>query len=156
MWEVVLDCECAAKLKEITLHEWNFKRRVSVRTGAWETESNIFCDPTGWKYRHCQLSTTTSLCSILFVWRNDRRFHVLSSNATQNNRYRHFPTYFVIFSQSKLSCEWCVGKSTDGAPSMTDKHSDCSSYQGKSTKHRNAVHDSSRSYCRETFWTTVV
>jgi len=33
-------------------------------------------------------------CKMLLVWRNDGRFHLLSSNAKQNKQFRHFQRTF--------------------------------------------------------------
>ena len=68
-------------------------------------ERNKFILQSNWmKVRAlpAQPSTTVDLCAILSGWRNDRRFHVLSSNAMQNNQsIQTFSTNFVVFFTNK-------------------------------------------------------
>ena len=83
-------------------------------------KKNLLCNLTKYKYGYCQPSTTISLCMILLGRKKDRRFHVLSSNAMQNNRFRRFQRNSRFFFTIKL-CGYTV--CTDGAALMNGKHS---------------------------------
>jgi len=63
-----------------------------------ERQLKLFSNPTGRKHLHCQRSTTVGLHMISPRWRNDRRFHVSSSNAMRNNRFRNFRSASWFFS----------------------------------------------------------
>jgi len=68
MCEAVLDGECAAKPMEIDSSN-NMISRIDeisnyIKAQLLERPKNLFCNPTGWMYGHCQPSTIVDLRAI--------------------------------------------------------------------------------------------
>ena len=130
MCETVLDRECRAKLKEIPLSNNTISRRIGEMSSDIKAQ---LLEKLKQTYFAIQLDESTDIASqaqllvyVRYCWGGEMIEDFMFCHRMQG-RTTGLDVFNVLcdfFSQMELSWERCVGICTDGAASMTGKHSE--------------------------------